>query len=91
MTQQLRIIISDHSRQQLQRRGSGYSVDRVRERVEQACQCPKVLPGESLGLTGDVVVPVVEIERRWYGTKAVVVTVLGPGQALKPGTIPVNV
>ena len=97
MVQQPLVIIPSHSRQRLRQRGDGYTVADLRERVVRACQLPEVVGNKRkrLALVGDAVVPVVEVRQRTYGTRAVtravVVTVLGPGQKPGPGTILVNV
>jgi len=91
MIRQPLVIIPPHSRQRLRLRGNGCSMADVRERVVRACQCPEVASGKRLALVGGDVVPIIEVKRRSYGTRAVVVTVLGPDQALRPDTVRVEV
>jgi len=91
MIRQPLVIISPHSRQRLRLRGNGCSIADVRERVVRACQCPEAAFGKRLALVGDDVVPIIEVKQHSYGTKAVVVTILAPEQALRPDTVRVEV
>ena len=84
------IIVNSHVSQRLQERGGEQR--RVRDRVRQAhslLQGNPDLAGSALGLVGEDPTIVVQFQRG--GAVGLLVTLLEPQMALKPGTVAVEV